>query len=102
MTTDLSKNHLSIFLLYVSIYLPISTMPPRQESAYPIVIWSANNKRLIWMIFTILEEDDTIRRGIWPQKGNHYKNLAQEVPSRNFTHLSLKMTEKLQPTSENR
>lgn len=49
---------------------------------------SANNKRLIWMIFTALEEDDTIRRGIWPRKGDsvsgkskstHYKNLAQKV-----------------------
>ena len=40
------------------------------------------------MIFTVLEEDDTIRRGIWPRKGDsvsgkskstHYKNLAQKV-----------------------
>lgn len=68
-------------------------MPPtrvRQESGYPTVIWSANNKRLIWMIFMILEEDDTIRRGIWPQKDDtvsrkskatHYKNLAKNVLS---------------------
>ena len=40
------------------------------------------------MIFTVLEEDDTIWRGIWPRKGDsvsgkskstHYKNLAQKV-----------------------
>ena len=57
----------------------------QQESAYLTVIWSANNKWFIWMIFTILEEDNTIRRGIWPQKVDtvsgkskttHYKNLA--------------------------
>lgn len=52
------------------------------------MIWSANNKRLIWMIFTVLEEDDIIQRGIWPRKGDvvsrklkatHYKNLAEKV-----------------------
>lgn len=40
------------------------------------------------MIFTVLKEDDTIRQGIWPWKGDfasrkststHYKNLAQKV-----------------------
>ena len=72
-------------------HLSALTMPPKKsksESLYPTVIWSANNKRLIWMIFTVLEEDDTIRRGIWPRKGDtvsgkskatHYKNLAQKV-----------------------
>ena len=59
-----------------------------KQGLYPTVVWSANNKGLIWMIFTILEEDDTNRRGIWPWKGDsvsgiskstHYKNLAQKV-----------------------
>lgn len=59
-----------------------------KQGPYPTVVWSANNKRLIWMIFTVLEEDDTIRQGIWPRKGDsvsgkskstHYKNLAQKV-----------------------
>lgn len=53
-----------------------------------MVVQNANNKQLIWMIFIVLEKDDTIRRGIWPQKGDsmsgkskstHYKNLAQKV-----------------------
>lgn len=59
-----------------------------KQGPYPTVVWSANNKRLIWIVFTVLEEDDTIRRGIWPRKGasesgksksTHYKNLAQKV-----------------------
>lgn len=40
------------------------------------------------MIFTIFEEDNIIKKEIWPQKGDivsekskptHYKNLAQKI-----------------------
>lgn len=87
--------------MYVPPYLPIilptiyhlsaltmSSKKSKLESLYSTVIWNTNNKRLIWMIFTIFEEDNIIRKEIWPQKGDtvsekskptHYKNLAQKI-----------------------
>lgn len=51
------------------------------------IIWTANNRRLIYQLFTILEENNLIRKGIWPRKGEHgnksktvnYKNLARKL-----------------------
>ena len=57
-------------------------------SLYPPVPWNADAKRLIKEIFTILEENSTIRKSIWPwQRENsggklkisHFKALAQKI-----------------------
>lgn len=61
-------------------------MPP--NSSYPPVAWNADDKRLVKEIFTILEENSTIRKGIWPRKGgnsggkskiSHFKALARKL-----------------------
>ena len=61
-------------------------MPP--SSLYPPFPWNADDKRLVKEIFTILEENSTIRKGIWPRKGensggkskiSHFKALARKL-----------------------
>lgn len=79
--------YLSIILpaIYHLFALIIPSKKSKLESLYLIVIWSANNKWLIWMIFRVFEEDNIIRRGIRPRKSDtvsekskatHYKNTA--------------------------
>ena len=53
----------------------------------PPIVWTADNRRLIYQLFTILEENSSIRKGIWPRKGEHgnksktvnYRNLARKL-----------------------
>lgn len=45
---------------------------PAKES-FPVVPWPANNKHLIRALFTVLQENRGVRKGIWPPVG--------EVPS---------------------
>ena len=40
---------------FATSYLRMSSKKAKQ-GPYPIVVWSANNKRLIWMIFTVLKK----------------------------------------------
>lgn len=58
------------------------------NSLYPPVAWNADDKRLVKEIFTILEENSSIRKGIWPRKGensggkskiSHFKALAKKL-----------------------
>lgn len=58
------------------------------SSLYPPVAWNADDKRLVKKIFTILEENSSIRKGIWPRKGensgrkskiSHFKALAKKL-----------------------
>ena len=60
----------------------------RSNSFYPPVAWNADDKRLVKEIFTILEENSTIRKGIWPRKGensggkskiSYFKALARKL-----------------------
>ena len=55
---------------------------------YPMVPWNVDDKGLGKEIFKILEENSTIRKGIWPRKGensggkskiSHFKALAQKL-----------------------
>lgn len=61
-------------------------MPP--SSLYPPVAWNADDKRLVKEIFTILKVKSTIRKGIWPRKGensggkskiSHFNALARKL-----------------------
>lgn len=50
----------------------------------PLIVWTADSRRLIYQLFTILEENNSIRKDIWPQKGNksktvNYRNLARKL-----------------------
>ncbi len=53
----------------------------------PPIVWTADNRRLIYQLFTILEENNSIQKGIWPRKGEHgnkskavnYRNLARKL-----------------------
>lgn len=54
----------------------------------PVIPWTADNKKLIHDLFDKLDENDTIRKGIWPKKGEgtsgskqavHYRNLADKL-----------------------
>ena len=53
----------------------------------PSIVWTADNQRLIYQLFTILEENSSIQKGIWPRKGEHgnksktvnYRNLARKL-----------------------
>lgn len=62
-------------------------MAPK-DNPYPPVAWNAEDKRLVKEIFTILEENSTIRKGIWPRRGensggkskiSHFKILAKKL-----------------------
>lgn len=54
---------------------------------YPPIVWTADNRRLTYQLFTILEENNSIQKGIWPRKGEHgnksktvnYRNLARKL-----------------------
>ncbi len=59
-----------------------------KDNPYPPVAWNAEDKRLVKEIFTILEENSTIRKGIWSQRGEnsgrkskifHFKILAKKL-----------------------
>ena len=39
---------------------------------YPPILWNADDKRLVKKIFTIFEENSTIRKGIWPRKWENF------------------------------
>ena len=43
------------------------------NSLYPLVAWNADDKQLVKEIFTILEENSSIRKGIWPRKEENFK-----------------------------
>ena len=53
----------------------------------PPIVWTADNRQLISQLFTILEENDLIQKGIWPRKREHgnksktvnYRNLARKL-----------------------
>ena len=60
----------------------------RPNSLYPPVSWNADDKRLVKEIFTILEENSIIRKGIWPRKEensrkklkiSYFKALARKL-----------------------
>ena len=62
-------------------------MAPK-ENSYPPVAWNAKDKQLVKEIFTILEENSAIRKGIWPRRGensggkskiSHFKILAKKL-----------------------
>lgn len=72
----------------------ILTMPPSKSSQaegskvrYPPIVWAADSRRLVHQLFTVLEENSSIRKGIWPRKGEHgsksksanYKSLARKL-----------------------
>ncbi len=62
-------------------------MTPK-DNPYPPVAWNAEDKRLVKEIFTILEGNSTIRKRIWPRRGensggkskiSHFKILAKKL-----------------------
>ena len=56
-----------------------------QKPAYPTVLWSANNKHLVFKLFDMLETNDNLQRGIWPQKGDNVSGLNKVVVCKNIT-----------------
>ena len=61
------------------------TSKPR---TFPSIPWGANDKKLVHELLDKLKENDAIRRGIWPKKGEkisshkkafHHRNLAQKL-----------------------
>ncbi|MCJ1469693.1 hypothetical protein MMC07_008329 [Pseudocyphellaria aurata] len=60
---------------------------PKAQS-YPTLRWNANNKRLIHELFNVLDDAPSIRKGLWPRRGEsvsggakviHRKNLARKL-----------------------
>lgn len=58
------------------------------NSLYPLVAWNVDDKRLVKEIFTILEKNNTIQKGIWPRKEenseekskiSYFKALAKKL-----------------------
>lgn len=67
-------------------------MPRPTENGYPVIAWTANDKRLTHELLNVLQEDDSIRRGIWLRRGekisgqqnpitksDHRRNLARKL-----------------------
>lgn len=70
-------------------FRPIYIMKPKcTKDGYPVIAWTADNKRLIHELLNVLQENDSIRRDIWPRKGEtisgqvkaiHRKNIAKKL-----------------------
>ena len=49
-----------------------------------MVLWSANNKRLVFKLFDVLETNDNLQRGIWPRKGDNVSGSNKVVVRKNI------------------
>lgn len=66
---------------------PKSSQLEGPKTRNPPIVWTADNPRLVYQLLTILEENSSIRKGIWPRKGEHgnksktvnYRNLARKL-----------------------
>ena len=66
---------------------PKSSQVERPKLRNPPIVWTADNRRLIYQLFTILEENNLIQKGIWLRKREHskksktinYRNLARKL-----------------------
>ncbi|MCJ1422839.1 hypothetical protein MMC29_000719 [Sticta canariensis] len=67
-------------------------MPRPTENGYPVIAWTANDKRLTHELLSILHKNDTLRRGVWPRRGenisgqnnpitksDHRRNIARKL-----------------------
>ena len=66
---------------------PKSSQAEASKVRYPPIVWAADSRRLVHQLFTVLEENSSIRKGIWPRKREHgsksksanYKSLAKKL-----------------------
>ncbi|MCJ1344479.1 hypothetical protein MMC31_002682 [Peltigera leucophlebia] len=78
--------HPNAYYLYSTSAFTIIMAP--KDNPYPPIAWNAEDKRLVKEIFTILEKNSTIQKGIWLHRGenfggkskiSHFKILARKL-----------------------
>lgn len=72
-------------------------MPRPSKQGYPVILWTADNKHLIQEIFNILHDNNTIKRGIWPQRGKLISSHNKAIYQKNLAEKLLKDEKKIMP-----
>lgn len=76
-------------------------MPKPSKDGYPTIAWNADGKRLIHKLFNVLEENNTIRRGIWPRRGEATSGSTKTVHRKNIAKKLLRAEPKFKNLLEN-
>lgn len=79
---------------------PTKDDPKPTKESYPVIAWVADDKQLTHELFNTLKENDAIRRGIWPRKGETVSGISKAVHRRSLAKKFLEKEPKFKELSK--